>query len=147
MRTEGGDVGKGAYVLFFEVPGEVEIEVGLKRKKRWTLSGTYAYVGSAMKSLEKRVERHLRKDKRKRWHIDYAMEHAIPIAVLLIETELRIEEQLSALLARHFRIVPGFGASDLKTKSNLFAVGSLEELVRLISNEFPDVKIFEYRIR
>ncbi|MEM4407243.1 MAG: DUF123 domain-containing protein [Candidatus Caldarchaeum sp.] len=33
--------------------------------------GYYVYVGSGRRNLIRRVERHIRKNKRVRWHIDY----------------------------------------------------------------------------
>ena len=42
--------------------GEVSLEPG------W-----YLYVGSARRHLEARLRRHLRPEKRRRWHIDYLL--------------------------------------------------------------------------
>jgi len=35
--------------------------------------GYYVYVGSAMRNLQKRISRHLSKDKKFHWHIDYLL--------------------------------------------------------------------------
>ena len=35
--------------------------------------GLYAYVGSAQNGLEKRIERHFRKEKLRFWHVDYLL--------------------------------------------------------------------------
>lgn len=64
---------KGIYVLFIFVKRDTLIKVGALGKIKFR-RGTYAYVGSAQNGLKKRVTRHLRKKKRKFWHIDYLLE-------------------------------------------------------------------------
>jgi len=60
---------KGIYVLFISVKRDIFVKVGALGKVKFS-QGTYAYVGSAQNGIEKRVIRHLRKEKRKFWHID-----------------------------------------------------------------------------
>jgi Uri superfamily endonuclease len=61
------------YVLLIMLPKDQQISVGAKGNIP-LLGGAYLYVGSARKSWEKRVARHCRKDKKKRWHIDYILD-------------------------------------------------------------------------
>ena len=63
---------KGIYVLIIQVSNDVAVQVGALGKLTFT-KGLYAYVGSAQVNLEKRVGRHLGKEKRKFWHIDYLL--------------------------------------------------------------------------
>ena len=63
---------KGIYVLIIQVSNDVAVHVGALGKLTFT-KGLYAYVGSAQVNLEKRVGRHLGKEKRKFWHIDYLL--------------------------------------------------------------------------
>jgi Uri superfamily endonuclease len=58
----------GIYVLLLDID-DVCIRVGSLGSIDF--DGIYAYVGSALNSLDARVSRHLRRDKRKHWHIDY----------------------------------------------------------------------------
>ena len=62
----------GIYILVVSVEQNIEVTVGSLGNVSFT-KGFYAYVGSAQKNLEKRIERHLRKKKRKFWHIDYLL--------------------------------------------------------------------------
>ncbi|RLF60544.1 MAG: GIY-YIG nuclease family protein, partial [Thermoplasmata archaeon] len=64
---------KGSYVLIINLKKEKEIEIGRLGRILFN-KGYYAYVGSGLNNLEKRVGRHLRKNKKKKWHIDYLLE-------------------------------------------------------------------------
>ena len=64
---------KGTYCLIINVKKDVKIKIGKVLGEIEFKKGCYLYVGSAMNSLEKRVQRHLSKDKKKHWHIDYLL--------------------------------------------------------------------------
>ena len=66
---------KGIYVLIILVNKNISVNVGALGSVNFE-RGLYAYVGSAQNNLEKRIERHLRKAKRKFWHIDYLLENS-----------------------------------------------------------------------
>jgi Uri superfamily endonuclease len=74
--------------------------------------GRYVYTGSARANFESRIQRHLKRDKPKRWHIDY----------LLAAPDVRIVEVLRSRLPEcevNRRTggdvtVPGFGSSDCR---------------------------------
>lgn len=81
-------------------------------------SGHYFYVGSAKKNFYQRIKRHLRKKKKKFWHIDYLLQHANVKRVLIGNLP---EEKLAAILSEKMTIpVLGFGASDKTSKAHLF---------------------------
>jgi len=65
---------KGVYVLVISVDEHIEVDVGAVGDVFFE-KGLYAYVGSAQNGLEKRVERHLGKAKRKFWHVDYLLDN------------------------------------------------------------------------
>lgn len=80
--------------------------------------GNYMYVGSAKKNIVKRIERHLRKKKRKFWHIDYLLHYAAVQSVWVGDLP---EEKIAAILAKKLEMpVQKFGASDKKSKAHLF---------------------------
>ncbi|ASJ16777.1 endonuclease [Thermococcus chitonophagus] len=109
---------KGSYILLLYLPQDSEIKT---RAKIFALKrGYYAYVGSAMNSLEKRVERHFKKEKRLHWHIDYLTLKTEPLTAYLIPSSVRLEEILSKEIAKIGEVVRGFGASDLNVPGNLF---------------------------
>ena len=109
---------KGVYALVISVDKDISAGVGSLGKVRVS-KGLHVYVGSAQNSLEKRVARHMRKGKKKFWHIDY----------LLDKPESRIEKvfwksgkkEEECRLARAFSnaSVKWFGCSDCSCPSHL----------------------------
>jgi Uri superfamily endonuclease len=60
---------RGAYVIVLTLDISIELNVG---RNCWKLkSGTYAYIGSGMVNLEKRVLRHFSSSKNLHWHMKY----------------------------------------------------------------------------
>lgn len=134
---------KGSYVLVVELDREKDILIG-RLGYIYFSRGFYAYTGSAMNGLEVRLARHLRKEKRLHWHIDYLLNEAEVSQVILCAVEpfascrsegekrpknpaqgrLRAECFLAQTLTKEFPSIPGFGASDCECNSHLhFANG------------------------
>ncbi|MFN4201162.1 DUF123 domain-containing protein [Fervidobacterium riparium] len=111
--------------MLIKIKTQTELKIS---KNCWDLMpGLYAYVGSAMNNIEKRILRHLRKNKRKHWHIDYLTEFGEVICAVMFPSENRIEETISKMLSKRFEPIPGFGASDLDVDTNLFLVDDIED--------------------
>ena len=128
--------GRGIYTLIIFLSKRKTIEVGRLGKVAFP-SGYYAYTGSALgpheRSLQRRVYRHLRKEKPTRWHIDYLLKcpEANVKAVLAAETSERKECEINKLIAERLGgdiIVDGFGASDCREncRSHLIFLGKRE---------------------
>ena len=109
----------GSYILLIELPEQRRIPVGRLGIIDF-LNGFYVYLGSAMNGLESRVKRHLRRDKKLHWHIDYLLSQAHIVEVILLPGEQRIECALAQALARTFPPIPHFGSSGCRCKSHLF---------------------------
>lgn len=110
---------KGTYALIIALENETNIAVG--KLGRFTFpSGYYIYVGSARGGISQRVRRHLRQEKRLRWHIDYLLEHAKVVEVWYTENS---HECLWAYAAKEMPqgriLVQGFGSSDCRCPSHL----------------------------
>ncbi len=86
--------------------------------------GAYAYVGSAQNNLEKRVSRHLRREKRKFWHIDYLLgsNTVKVIAVFHKQADKTGECAVAKAIGEKNEAVTGFGCSDCGCKSHLFRI-------------------------
>ncbi len=104
------------YFIVLRLDEDKEIEVGKLGRIRFK-KGYYVYVGSAKRGLNKRIRRHMRKNKRLRWHIDY----------LSVETEFvdaykvgMSECELADLASRFMQSIERFGCSDCRCKSHLF---------------------------
>ncbi len=106
----------GTYLLILRVS---RASVRTKAKRFEIEPGRYLYVGSAL-SVSARVGRHLRREKRKHWHIDFLLEHAVVEGVLVAEA--RVEQEVALVLCRLLPHVRGFGCSDSKAVSHLFVL-------------------------
>ncbi len=122
---------KGSYVLLLELPEEREILIGKLGLLAFP-KGFYAYVGSAMKGLETRIGRHLRREKKLHWHIDYLLEEAFIREIVRCETEERAECTLAQTLSKEFPSVPGFGSSDCRCSSHLYFDAEKDKLAKEI---------------
>ena len=82
--------------------------------------GFYCYSGSAQKGLKNRILRHLSKQKKLYWHIDYlsSISHFEPIFIA-VYANVGSECKLNRQMANEFNAVfpiPNFGSSDCKNK-------------------------------
>jgi sugar fermentation stimulation protein A len=109
----------GAYLLILKAEKDSEIEVGSLEKIHFK-KGYYVYVGSALNNLSKRIKRHLRKRKKKRWHIDYITEHFSIIQTIPIRTQEKLECEIAQSLKNIADEIENFGSSDCKCGSHLF---------------------------
>ncbi len=65
----------GIYHIIFEVESEFAIKIGAAGEY-FFIKGFYVYTGTAQRALLARLERHIKKDKKVRWHIDYLSSHS-----------------------------------------------------------------------
>lgn len=111
---------KGSYILILELQCAKVSKLGSLGSFNFK-KGYYLYVGSAMKNLDKRVSRHMRKRKKLFWHIDYLGKLADGIRYQVIRSCSKQECQLSKSLASIFPAGPkGFGSSDCSCKTHLY---------------------------
>ena len=119
----------GVYTLIILVEPSDDIAVS---KLGWFTfqKGYYAYTGSAMNNLRKRVERHTRKKKIKHWHIDFLLDSDCVNVESVIASGSKHNDECRTNMATMAiggtsTLVPGFGASDCKQgcKSHLTYFG------------------------
>ncbi len=116
---------KGTYFLLIEVKKDLEVKVGALGNVPFK-QGMYVYVGSGLKNLEARLDRHRKMSKGKsnvrRWHVDYLLSH--PRVELLDVYYKKGEKREECKTAKHFaklgKPVKGFGSSDCNCGSHLF---------------------------
>ncbi|MCX7837538.1 MAG: DNA/RNA nuclease SfsA [candidate division WOR-3 bacterium] len=118
LKKEGKD--RGVYLIIGELKRDRKITISqlgeIKFKK-----GFYIYVGKAMNNLSKRIGRHLRKIKKKRWHIDYLIDSLNNLKPIPIRTA----KDLECLLAKDIKkiansFIKNFGCSDCQCDSHLY---------------------------
>ena len=100
------------YQLFIEVTEFLTLTVGKLGKFDFP-AGHYVYTGSAKVNLEARIARHLSKDKKLKWHIDYLLNapgvHVTQVT-RSIETECACNQNTPG-----YCLVAKFGASDCRS--------------------------------
>ena len=135
---------KGSYILLIRVKKNSRIKVGKLGVLHFP-AGIYCYVGSAMgrgNPLLKRIERHLRKKKKIRWHVDYLLvKPSVTVeAVFLFPSQKRLECLISRKMEKYAEFsVNGFGCSDCKCKSHLHYFKDLKkalEVMKILSRKF-----------
>ena len=131
LEHYSGFQGKGSYILLIELREEQTIAVGSLKTIRFPV-GYYAYIGSAMGGFKARLGRHLKGEKKLRWHIDYLLLTAAISDIILCQTEDRAECVIARALSRRFASVPGFGSSDCKCRSHLFFTPLESEVKSLV---------------
>ena len=126
---------KGIYCLLLGLPEGAKIRVGKHGKMEFD-KGYYTYVGSAMNSLDARIDRHLRDPKKKYWHIDYLLNNAgSRIHDIFIKYgDKKIEEcEFASRLNSNFRAMKNFGSSDCRCEAHLFYCKSYYKLQKAIT--------------
>lgn len=115
-------------MLLIKVNQDVRLECG----KNWQIQkGLYAYIGSAMNSLEKRICRHLSEQKKYHWHIDYLLKNSSILSVFIFPGQ-RKELEVSKEFAKYFTGPKGFGSTDLAVETNLYRIDDLHKLSKLL---------------
>ena len=115
---------KGVYVLIIQLNKDMAISVGalgtLAFKK-----DLYAYVGSAQTNMEQRIRRHLRREKRIFWHIDYLLNSGAARIVKMFHKQADKAEEcaIAKALDERGESIDGFGCSDCNCTSHLFRLG------------------------
>jgi len=108
--------------LVVEVEKDIECRVGRLGVIKFN-RGLYIYVGSAQNSMEKRIKRHLSKNKKLYWHIDYLLESPfVRVREALYNDHLCKEWECKIASLIDGEKVPRFGSSDCKCDSHLIKV-------------------------
>lgn len=120
------EANKGIYLLLLRLPKNKRITPGRLPETTFP-SGQYLYVGRSKNSLRGRVRRHLRKQKKTFWHIDYLLREA-EIESIWIKPECFDECFVTQEIHRFFTQsqypVSTFGASDCRCPGHLLYLGN-----------------------
>jgi sugar fermentation stimulation protein A len=134
----------GAYIVVLYLNSNKRIKVG-SLGEIYFKKGFYCYVGSAIgkTKIEKRCERHLKKNKKLRWHIDYLREESSIVKIVAFGSKKKIECKIAN---RILRIADGyvekFGSSDCKCVSHLFYFRNKKSLSKLFTIFSGGIQIY-----
>ena len=136
---------KGTYILVIHLAKNQKIKPG-KLPESLYRKGTYLYVGRARAGLQARIERHLRRQKKRHWHIDYLLQKG-KIQDIWIRTYF-FDECSSASRIKSFfpasTSPKGFGSSDCRCPSHLFYLPSDKEGLDSLRKKIGFVKVPAY---
>ncbi len=121
IRTTTINLSKGIYCLIIKLTRGHNIKVGRLGSFPF-ISGFYVYVGSAQNNLTQRIERHLRREKKAHWHIDYLLQYGKVVNFRTYPGKKQEECVLSRKLEKikgAITPVKGFGSSDCSCVSHL----------------------------
>jgi sugar fermentation stimulation protein A len=111
---------RGVYIAAFRLLRRRRIQIGRLGQFQFE-PGFYFYVGSAQKNLSARLDRHARRRKPLRWHIDYLSCRATMIGAVIMPGPRRRECELAEEFSARFEpAIPRFGASDCRCPGHLF---------------------------
>ena len=110
---------KGTYLLFLYISEEIPID---RRGERIDLEkGFYFYIGSAFGAggLSSRLHRHIRKQKKKHWHIDQiTMHEASEIVGIAVSINQKKECEFNQFLSSFEYFVPIYGIGNSDCQKN-----------------------------
>ena len=137
---------KGTYLLILELKGNQKISVG-KLPNTFFCYGTYVYVGQARNGLQQRLNRHLRKEKKLFWHIDYLLSKA-GIKEIWVKRDF-FDECLTIKNVKNdmkdsFFPLKKFGSSDCRCPSHLLSFFSPKKDMTSLRNELDFEKVEIY---
>jgi len=118
---------KGIYIIIMKLDNERKIHTGRLGVLNFP-GGYYAYIGSALGGFKSRIRHHLSKSKKLKWHIDYFLNEARVLQIVLCITEKQLECVLAQALNEHLIPVPHFGSSDCRCKSHLYFISDEHDL-------------------
>ena len=139
LRELLSDGRKGTYVLILYLKRNRRIRVGRRRDSSHALflAGYYPYVGSAYGpgGLRSRINRHMIKDKKAVWHIDYLREEAIPVEVWVSGQGNRPEKTWAdaLIIMKGSQPVDKFGNTDDRESRTHLCYFEKQPLIRIFS--------------
>jgi Uri superfamily endonuclease len=110
---------KGCYILIIGLKKDSITSIGKIGDINFN-KGYYIYVGSALNGLTMRIKRHMKKQKKIHWHIDYLLKNAKILDIYYKESKIREECDIAKKLNKYLKNIPGFGCSDCRCESHLF---------------------------
>ena len=130
---------KGCYCLIIYVRKYSKIKIGKLGYLEFR-RGIYVYIGSAMNSLESRLNRHLRNDKKLHWHVDYLLKHEnTKILKIIYNTDKKVECDLSQYMSTRTNSIRDFGCSDCDCESHLYYFKNRKEAIEQVKNAYDSI--------
>lgn len=140
----------GVYALIIYIKDNISIT--LAKNTHYFSPGYYVYLGSAKQygGIKSRVNRHLKKNKKLRWHIDYLTSNSLVNIEAIIYAKTKIFKEctfIKILKKNYFEIASkNFGSSDCKENCGAHLLKptkykSLKQIIIAIKEAFENKKL------
>ena len=131
---------KGCYCLIIHVKRKSEIKIGKKLGLIEFKKGIYVYIGSAMNSLESRLNRHLSDEKKLHWHIDYLLKNEnAKILDIIYNIDKKVECDISQYISQKTTSIKDFGCSDCDCESHLYYFKNKKEAIECVKTAYDSI--------
>ena len=120
--------------MVIKISEDLKIRVGRLGEVSFK-EGDYIYIGSAKGCLEARLRRHLKKDKKIYWHIDYLLKSKKTKILQIWIIDKKMECQTAEVFCQDPTteiIKKGFGSSDCKCLSHFFYIKNKERTEKIL---------------
>ena len=133
---------KGTYTLIINKKEKETIKIGALGKIEFK-KGYYLYTGSAMNSLIPRLKRHLKKNKKLHWHIDYLLKNATIEEIIFTDSLKKIECKIADEI-NTTKNIPKFGCSDCQCISHLHYTKTKKEAIKIVKKAYEKLNVPTY---
>lgn len=105
--------------------------------------GYYVYIGSALNSIDGRIKRHLKDEKKLFWHIDYLLNSSNSRIkeIILERSSEKWECSIAGEISKKGMTVNKFGCSDCKCNAHLYYFKNFEDAENTCLNSFKLLKL------
>ncbi len=130
------------YCLIIKLIQNSRIRIGKLGEMNFK-KGYYIYVGSALNSIDSRIQRHLSKEKKMFWHIDYFLNspNSAVSEVILERSPEKWECNVAFEISKKGLPTDKFGCSDCKCSSHLFYFESEKAAKNACLDSFEKLKL------
>ena len=136
------------YCLIIKLNYDSQVKIGKLGEINFK-EGYYVYVGSALNSIDSRIRRHLSKEKKLFWHIDYLLNApgSSVEEVILERSPEKWECSVALKISEEGLSTDRFGCSDCKCRSHLFYFESEESAKKACLNSFGKLRLEVEKIK
>jgi Uri superfamily endonuclease len=149
LKSKRKKIVKGLYLLVLRLKKSEHLSVG-RLPKTTFLPGIYLYVGRSKKGLAGRIRRHLRKEKKLFWHIDYFLQKAEIDDVWWKANnfdECQVANHITTHLEESSIPLKKFGSSDCRCPGHLiFIPDNLDPISLIKKMSFQRINRHEYML-
>jgi len=129
------------YLTILFIPRRLSLKVGSLGELNLE-KGYYLYIGSGGRNIYKRISRHFRLAKKRKWHIDY-ITNIYPAIDAFIVSGVDEYALSQYFYKKGLKFIPKFGATDKKSVSHLYYLNNKSQVEDIIMELKKSYNIME----